>query len=256
MTKQFVIEGVKEAVGPEEWQVRTELAACYRMMAHHGWDDWVYTHISARVPGTDHFLINPFGLMFEEVTASNLVKIDMDGNKVMDNPWPVNKAGFVIHSAVHAGDPNAHCVIHLHTDYGIAVSNLKDGLLPMFQTAIIGWAIVGYHDFQGLAVRDEEKESLAADLEGKKALLLRNHGTLSVGASVGEAYQWMYLLERACKAQILSQSTGLPITPVTEEAIQNTINDAMSVPDESVEGFKPFDAVMRKVDRINPGYRD
>src|SRR6266853_2059252 len=173
----------------EEWEVRVDLAAAYRLVALYGWDDLIFTHISARVPGAEHhFLLNPYGMMFDEVTASSLVKVDLDGNKVMDSPYEVNPAGFTIHSAVHAARADALCVMHLHTDYGIAVSAQKQGLLPISQQSMFALASLAYHDYEGLALDDEEKPRLVRDLGDKTSMILRNHGLLTVGRTAAEAF--------------------------------------------------------------------
>src|SRR5499433_4144915 len=175
---------VRDQVSEAEWQARVDLAAAYRLVALYRWDDLIFTHISARVPGSDHhFLLNPYGMMFEEVTASSLVKIDLAGNKVMDSPYFINPAGFTIHSAVHAAREDAMCVMHLHTDYGIAVSAQKKGLLPLSQQSMVALASIAYHDYEGLALDEEEKPRLVADLGDKKYMILRNHGLLTLGQS-------------------------------------------------------------------------
>src|SRR4029077_3758951 len=198
---------VRDLVTAEEWKVRVDLAACYRLVALYGWDDLVFTHISARVPGPEHhFLINPYGMMFEEITASSLVKVDLEGNIVMKSDYSINPAGFTIHSAVHAAREDAICVLHLHTDNGIAVSAQEDGLLPISQQALFVLTSLGYHDYEGLALNDEEKPRLVADLGSNTFLILRNHGLLTVGPTVAEAFLSMFLLERACRIQLLAQS--------------------------------------------------
>src|ERR1700754_4282873 len=194
---------VREQVSPEEWQARVDLAAAYRLVALYGWDDLIFTHLSARVPGPDQpFLLNPYGMLFEEVTASSMVKIDLDGKKVMDSPYQINPAGFTIHSAVHAAREDALCVIHLHTKCGIAVSAQKNGLLPLSQQAMFALASMSYHDYEGLALNDEEKPRLVADLGKKTFLILRNHGLLTVGPTVADAFLSMFLLQRECRIQI------------------------------------------------------
>ena len=209
---------VRELVSAEEWQVRVDLAAAYRLVADYGWDDLVFTHVSARVPGPEHhFLINPYGMMFEEITASSLVKVDLDGKIVMDSEYKINPAGFVIHSAVHAAREDALCVMHLHTDYGIAVSAQQDGLLPISQQSLFVLASLGYHDYEGLALNDEEKPRLVADLGNKTFLILRNHGLLTVGRTVADAFLSMFLLERACRIQILAQSGGGKLVPINDK---------------------------------------
>lgn len=209
---------VRDQVTPEEWQVRVDLAAAYRLVADYGWDDLVFTHISARVPGPEHhFLINPYGMMFEEITASSLVKVDLDGTIVMDSEYSINPAGFVIHSAVHAAREDALCVMHLHTEHGIAVSAQEKGLLPISQQSLFVLASLGYHDYEGLALNDEEKPRLVADLGRKTFLILRNHGLLTVGPTVADAFLAMFLLERACRIQILAQAGGGKLVPINEK---------------------------------------
>lgn len=250
------IPSVENQVSKEEWRIRQELAACYRAVADAGWDDLIYTHITAKVPtedGSHAFLINPLGLMFDEITASSLIKIDTDGNKLMESPFHVNVAGFTIHSAIHAASEKAGCVIHLHTPYGIAVSNLKEGLIPTCQSAIFPWASLAYHDYEGLAVREDEKERLVESLGDKNALILRNHGTLTLGPSVGHAFQAMYFLEFACKTQILSQSTGKEMHPMQDWAIQNTIKD-VNGPTSGDPSAMMWAAMMRKMTRLDPSF--
>src|ERR1044072_8326872 len=206
---------VKDQVSEPEWQTRVDLAAAYRLVALYGWDDLIFTHISSRVPGPEHqFLLNPYGMMFEEVTASNLVKIDLAGNKVMESPHFINPAGFTIHSAVHAAREDAQCVMHLHTRNGIAVSAQKDGLLPLSQQAMFALASLAYHEYEGLALDEEEKPRLVADFGDKKFMILRNHGLLTVGRTAAEAFLGMFLLESACKIQILAQSGGGELSPI------------------------------------------
>ena len=238
----------------EEWQVRVDLAAAYRLVALYGWDDLIFTHISARVPGAEHhFLLNPYGMMFEEVTASSLVKVDLAGNKVTESPYFVNPAGFTIHSAVHAAREDALCVMHLHTDYGIAVSAQKDGLLPISQQAMLALASLAYHDYEGLALNDEEKPRLVKDLGDKNHLILRNHGLLTVGRTAAEAFLAMFLLERACKIQILAQAGGElvsipgPVLRLVESQVKAvTVGQGAAL---------TWPGLLRKLDRIYPSFR-
>src|ERR1700738_4602296 len=191
---------LRERVSAEEWQARVDLAAAYRLVAHYGWDALIFTHISARVPGPDHhFLINPYGLLFGEMTASNLLKVDLDGNLVEPTPYFFNPAGFTIHSAVHAAREDAKCVLHLHTVAGVAVSCQEHGLLPINQTAMLLNGQIAYHEYEGVALELDERPRLVADLGTKNAMILRNHGTLAVGPTVAEAFLLMYFLERACE---------------------------------------------------------
>src|SRR5215207_5449426 len=200
---------VREMVSAEEWQARVDLAAAYRLVAHFGWDDLVFTHISARVPGPEHhFLINPYGLMFDEITASSLVKVDGQCNKVIDSPFPVNPAGFVIHSAVHEARADAGCVLHTHTRAGVAVSAQKCGVLPISQQSTFVLASLAYHDYEGVALRDDEKPRLVADLGKRSFLMLRNHGLLTVGPDTATAWQRMYIFEATCAIQLRAQAGG------------------------------------------------
>lgn len=250
------IPSVKGEVSEEEWQARVNLAAAYRLCAHYGWDDLIYTHISARVPGGDHhFLINPLGLMFEEITASSLIKVDLHGNKLMDTPFIANAAGFIIHSAIHAARDDAHCVLHLHTDYGIAVSNQKGGLLPLCQSSIPAWMSVAYHDYEGIAVNEGEKERLVADMGDKQALILRNHGTLTAAPTVAQSFELMYFLEKACKIQILSQSTGGELNGPPKEGIDNAMRDLRVVAGAQGADHLVWPALLRKLDRMDTSYR-
>ena len=203
------IPPMQNRVSPEEWKIRVDLAAAYRLVAHYGWYDLIYTHLSARIPGPEHhFLLNPYNLMFEEVTASSLVKVDMTGNAVEPTPFITNAAGFTIHSALHMAREDAHAVIHLHTPNGQAVSAQGAGLMPLTQTAMLIRGDVAYHDYEGVAVDLDERERIIADIGDKSAMILRNHGTLAVGETVGEAFVRIYFLERACEAQIKALSAG------------------------------------------------
>src|SRR5437879_1169598 len=222
------IPSLRDKVSPEEWAVRADLAACYRLVAHYGWEDLVFTHITARVPGTEgQFLINPYGMFFDEITASSLVKIDIQGDKIGDSPFPVNPAGFVIHSAIHAARHDARCVLHTHTLNGVAVSTQRAGLLPISQHAISVLASLGYHDFEGPALRDDEKPRLVADLGDKTSLILRNHGLLTVGESVAEAFVRMYYLEAACAIQVRAQSGGGELIHIDKSVIDKGYSAAM-----------------------------
>jgi len=250
--------GLRDQVSPEEWAARVDLAAAYRLVALHGWDDLIFTHLSARVPGPEHhFLINDYTLMFEEITASNLVKIDLDGNKVGEAPGAVNRAGFVIHSAIHAARDDALAVIHLHTPHGQAVSAMKEGLLPHTQTAMIAHHDVAYHDHEGIADALDERERIVADLGDRNALILRNHGTLTVGSSVAEAFVRMYFLERACEAQVLMLSAGRAgLNDPPAEAVETVKAQARSPQARMIVEHVAWPALRRKLDRIDPGYRD
>jgi ribulose-5-phosphate 4-epimerase/fuculose-1-phosphate aldolase len=246
---------LRDRVSPEEWQMRVDLAAAYRLVALYGWDDLIFTHISARVPGPEHhFLINPYGMMFDEITASSLVKIDLSGNKVEESEYFVNPAGFTIHSAVHAAREDALCVMHLHTDYGIAVSVQKEGLLPISQQSLFPLSSLAYHDYEGLALNDEEKPRLVAHLGDKKNLILRNHGLLTVGTTVAEAFLSMFILERACKIQILAQSTGAELINVPEPVVKGTAAQ-MSAVTVGQGAQLTWPGLLRKLDRLDPSFR-
>ncbi|MEP6706246.1 MAG: class II aldolase/adducin family protein [Pyrinomonadaceae bacterium] len=251
---------VREQVSDAEWQARVDLAAAYRLVAHYGWDDLIFTHISARVPGIGadrghQFLLNPYGMMFEEVTASSLVKVDLDGKIVMDTPHFINPAGFTIHSAVHAAREDAICVMHLHTDYGIAVSAQKDGLLPISQQSLFALASLAYHDYEGLALNEEEKPRLVEDLGAKNHLILRNHGLLTVGNTVAEAFLSMFILERACKIQILAQSGGAEVLSVPDPILER-VSSQLNAVTVGQGSQLSWPGLLRKLDRIDPSYRE
>jgi ribulose-5-phosphate 4-epimerase/fuculose-1-phosphate aldolase len=251
-----VINNVRDSVSGSEWQLRVDLAAAYRLVAHYGWDDLIFTHISARVPDSDHhFLVNPFGMLFEEITASSLVKVDLAGHKIIDTPFEVNPAGFVIHSAVHEARENAQCVMHLHTNEGIAVSIQKDGLLPLSQTSLFAVADVGYHDYEGVALNDEEKPRLVQDLGTHNFMILRNHGTLTVGGSVGEAFLAMYILQRACEIQVLAQASGGELVSVPQPIVDAIAGQATQVT-LGQGGALAWPAMLRKLDRLDSSFRD
>ena len=247
----------RNSVGAEEWDQRVKLAAVYRAFARMGYDDLIYTHISARVPGPEHhFLINPFGLMYEEVTASNLVKIDLEGNKVdPDEPNEINYAGYIIHSAVHEARTDAMCVIHLHTDDGVAVSCQKDGLLPISQFNLFQYGGVGYHDYEGLALDADEKKRLVADLGQHNMMILRNHGTMTTGETVAEAFFHMYNLERACRIQIRAQAGGnAKVTRIPDDVMAQYRKGKPVGARFGHYGDLELAAWMRKLDREQPDY--
>ncbi len=247
---------VRNQVSDEEWAVRVDLAACYRLIAMYGWDDLVFTHISARVPGPhEHFLINAYGMLFEEMTASSLVKVDLAGEKVLDSPHPVNPAGFVIHSAVHEARPDVGCVLHTHTKAGVAVSAQADGLLPISQISLFPYASLGYHDYEGVALNDEEKPRLVADLGSNNALILRNHGLLTTGATIADAFLNMYALETACQTQIMAQSSGGELVMVPQPIVDGILAQAELVT-KGLMGQLAWPGLLRKLDRRDPSYRD
>ena len=248
-------ETVRDQVSEAEWQVRTDLAAAYRLVAYYGWDDLIFTHISSRVPGPEHhFLINPYGMMFDEITASSLVKVDLDGKVVLDSPYFINPAGFTIHSAVHAAREDALCVMHLHTEYGIAVSAQRNGLLPLSQQALVALASLAYHDYEGLALDESEKPRLVADLGNKNSMILRHHGLLTVGRTAAEAFLAMFILERACKIQILAQSGKSNVTMVPSPILDRVAGQVDAV--TMGQGAQlTWPGLLRKLDRIDPSYR-
>ena len=243
------------SISEQERAQRVDLAAVYRLVAQHGWDDLIFTHISARAPGPEHhFLINPFGLRFDEVTASNLVKIDLEGNPVEPTDYTVNPAGFVIHSALHMSRADANCVIHLHTDDGVAVAAQADGLLPLSQHAMMVAGEVAYHDYEGIAFDLDERERLVADMGDKHLMLLRNHGTLSAGVSCAAAWLAIYFLERACTMQIRAQSSGARLTTPRQGVPEKVTDQSVSLFSGSAGAFT-WPALLRKLDTIDPGYR-
>jgi ribulose-5-phosphate 4-epimerase/fuculose-1-phosphate aldolase len=238
----------------EEWQTRVDLAAAYRLVALFKWDDLVFTHISARVPGKhDTFLINPYGLMFEEMTASNLVKVDLAGNKLDDSAHPVNPAGFTIHSAVHAARRDVDCVLHTHTLNGVAVSAQKGGVLPISQQSIFVLASLGVHDYEGVALNDDEKPRLVRDLGNNNFLLLRNHGLLTVGATIADAFLFMYLFEAACNVQVRAQAGGGVLLKIHPEIVSTAQQQAMAVT-RGLGGGLAWPGLLRRLDRQMPGY--
>jgi len=257
VAEQLSFPGVREQVSAAEWQQRVDLAATYRLVAHYGWDDLIYTHISARVPGEDnHFLINPYGLTFDEITASSLVKIDLDGEIVMDTPFKVNPAGFTIHSAVHSTGKDAHCVIHTHSNDGVAVSAQKEGLLPLSQTAMIVAADLAYHDYEGIALDLDERERLIADLGDKHSMILRNHGLLTTGATCPDAFLRLFFLERACTMQVRALSAGREAVQMPDQGVPEKTGNQAKFNSANGIGDLAWPALLRTLDRNDPSYRD
>lgn len=253
----FDIPAIKleNKVSDIEWQTRVDLAACYRLVAYHGWDDLIYTHISARIPGTEHFLINAFGLAFEEITASNLVKIDIAGNIVdPDSPFEINPAGFTIHSAIHEARHDAMCVLHLHTNETIAIASLEEGLLPLSQYAMFALASMSYHDYEGLAVNEDEKLRLQQDLGDANFMLLRNHGGLTLGQTIGDAFMHMYDLTRACQVQMQIMSTGMEPIMVEQSIVDGIKAQANIVHTGLTGGQKSWPAMLRRAYRLDPSF--
>ena len=249
------VSGLRHAVSPEEWQQRVDLAACYRLIALYGWDDMIFTHVSARVPGPHHhFLINPYGFMFNEITASSLVKIDLNGNKVADSPYDINPAGFMIHSAVHAAREDAACVLHVHSVNGVAVAAQQDGVLPLSQHSIFVLASLAYHDYEGVALEEDEQPRLVRDLGHKRFLMLRNHGLLTVGRSVAEAFVAMYFFETACMMQVRAMAGGQPLRRIDDAIVSNADRQWDAVT-RGAGGGLAWPALLRRLDARDPSYR-
>lgn len=243
---------------PEEWRIRLDLAAAYRLAEIYGWTDLNNTHFSARIPGTDHFLLNPFGMLFDEITASSLVKVDHRGSVLGESGYPTNPAGFVIHGAIHMAVPDANCIIHTHSRFGTAVAMQKQGLLPASQKALtlMGW--LAYHDFEGVALDADERPRIVRDLGEKKLMILRNHGLLSVGRTMGEAFVWMYRLETACRMQIDALSGGAELNPISEATQQRTITQGLEMYGSGgfIEAGLEWPALVRQLERLDgTGYR-
>ncbi len=252
------IESMRHKCSPAEWQARVDLAACYRLVDLYGMSDMMANHISVRVPGEEAFLINAYGMMYEEITASSLIKLDHDGN-ILSSPdfgelkYGVNRAGFVIHSAVHAARPEVACVIHTHSWASMAVSSLECGLLPLTQTAM-RFLKIGYHDYQGVVLDEAEQASLVRDLGQAEALILRNHGALTVGRSVGEAFNWMHRLELSCYSQLAAMACNTPFAKVAQPVLEQTWNNYQPGTRRPY-GLMEWPALLRKLDRMDPGYK-
>ncbi len=247
---------VRAKVSAEEWQVRVDLAAAYRLVAHYRWTDMIFTHLSARVPGPEHhFLINPYGMLFDEVTASNLVKVDLDGNIVMDSDYEVNPAGFCIHSAIHMARDDAQAVMHVHTPDGVAVATMACGLLPVTQTSMIIHEHIAYHEYEGVALDLSERERLVTDFGDKNLLILRNHGTLAVGRTVSECFLWLYNLERACSMQVRAMAGGA-LYPPSDAALATTRRQGQSLMMDGGLDRLAWPALLRMLDRADTSYRD
>jgi ribulose-5-phosphate 4-epimerase/fuculose-1-phosphate aldolase len=245
---------VRDLVSPEEWQVRVDLAATYRLVAHYGWDDLIFTHISARVPNSDHhFLINPYGYMFEEITASSLVKVDLDGRILMETDSFINPAGYTIHSAIHGARDDAGCVLHLHTVAGVGVSTQQHGLLPITQNAMTLVEDIAYHAYEGIALNLDERERLVADIGTKNMMLLRNHGTLAVGRDCAEAFTRIFFLERACAQQVAALAGGSAYVDPPASVKQTTAEQGRGIAGIAHLGWG---GLLRKLDRIDPSFRN
>jgi ribulose-5-phosphate 4-epimerase/fuculose-1-phosphate aldolase len=243
-------------IGNAERQAREQLAACYRIFAHMGWDELIYNHISLRVPGEDNaFLINPFTLMYEEVTASNLVKIDIDGNKLAESPYPVNRAGFVQHSLFHRHLPDAHCIIHTHTTAGMAIASIEEGFQPTDFYSSMFAGQIAYHDFEGVTIHPDEGPRFLASLGDKRIMILRNHGLLVMAPTLPQAFQTYYFLERACAIQIAARQAGTPLR-VPDEIVAVHQRDVLTAAPEGMRGVAEFAAMVRLIDRKDPSWRD
>jgi ribulose-5-phosphate 4-epimerase/fuculose-1-phosphate aldolase len=246
-----------DPVSAAEWEVRVQLAACYRIFDHIGWTESIYNHITAKVPGPEeHFLINPFGLHYSEVTASNLVKIDLEGNAIGASEWPINPAGYVIHSAIHAARADAGCIMHTHTTTGMAVACLEEGLMQMNFYSAFFHDMIAYHDFEGLTTRLDERERLVASLGQKDLLILRNHGLLAIGRSIPDALSKLWRLQRACDVQVTALSLGRPVIPLSAEVAKVSTELNKTADPEGRAAEREFDALQRMVDRKDPSYRN
>jgi ribulose-5-phosphate 4-epimerase/fuculose-1-phosphate aldolase len=254
-----MVASLEGRVSTEEWQTRLDLAAAYRLVALFRWDDLVFTHITARIPGTEHYLINPYGLMFDEIRASSLIKIDIEGKVLQETQFPINPAGFVIHSAVHSARHDIQCVMHTHTLNGVAVSAQKRGVLPISQFSIVVLSSLAYHDYEGIALRDEEKPRLVADLGSKTFLMLRNHGLLTVGPTVAEAFAAMYFFETTCAVQLRAQAAGNLAEGELIEVAPEIVNGAMEAARAATRGMGPgaliWPGLLRRLDRVDDSWR-
>ncbi|MBI4852947.1 MAG: class II aldolase/adducin family protein [Acidobacteria bacterium] len=246
---------IQSQVSEIEWQQRVNLAACYRLVALYGWDDLIFTHISARLPGAEHhFLINPYGMLFDEITASSLVKVDLEGKKVMESPYEINPAGFTIHSAIHSAREDAKCVLHTHSVNGVAVSAQKEGVLPVSQQSIFVLSSLAYHNYEGVALNEEEKPRLVNDLGDKNFFMLRNHGLITVADNIPDAFLFMYIFESACMIQLRAQSGGGELIPIDPRIIAGAKMQAKQVT-RGVGGQLAWPALLRKLDKIDPSYK-
>jgi len=247
---------IKDQVSEAEWAMRVDLAACYRLAAFYGWDDLIFTHLTARVPGGEHhFLINPYGMLFEEITASSLVKVDIEGRKVMDSPYEINPAGFLIHSCIHAAREDAQCVMHLHTVAGIAVACQKQGLLPISQQALLALASLAYHGYEGIALNEDERPRLVADLGQKASLILANHGLLTVARNIPDAFLAMFNLQSACEIQVAAQSGGAELLPIPAPILAGMAAQAKQVT-LGMGGHLAWPGLLRRLDRMDASYRE
>ncbi len=250
------MSSVRERVSREEWEQRVALAAAYRLVAHFRWDDLIFTHLSARVPGPEHhFLINPYGMLFSEITASSLVKVDLSGNKVMESPYEINPAGFTIHSAIHAAREDAKCVLHVHSLNGIAVSAQKGGVLPISQQSIFVLSSLAYHDYEGVALREDEKPRLVRDLGDKHFFMLKNHGLITVADNIPDAFVFLYFFESACTIQVRAQAGGGELVPIHPKIIETAQAQAKQAT-RGAGGGLAWPGLLRMLDKIDPSYRE
>lgn len=260
--RNFVHSEVKSQVSAAEWQTRVDLAACYRLIALYGWEDLIFTHISAKIPGTEEFLINPYGLMFDEITASSLVKVDLHGKRLEPSPYQINPAGFIIHSAVHAVREDVGCVLHIHTAEGIAVSTQRQGVLALSQQSIFIISSLAYHAYEGVALDSDETLRLQRDLGDKSFLMLPNHGLLTCGETIADTFLMMYMFQRTCEVQIKAQSAGVELVLVHQEVVDKTIrlttemNQRDASSKKALDGSLPWQALLRRLDRLDTGFRD
>ncbi len=256
MTAQLHLPNVKDQVSAAEWQTRIDLAACYRLIALYGWDDLIFTHISAKVPGTEDFLINPYGMMFHEITASSLIKVDLAGKKLMESQYEINPAGYTVHSAVHEVRPDANCVLHTHTPAGVAVAAQKCGLLPLSQQSLFVLSSLAYHDYEGVFLREDEKPRLQADLGDKHFYILRNHGLVTAGGSIADTFLMMFIFQRACEIQVMAQSGGGELVHIPQAVLDGATQMMAGVMRTPVGmgGALPWPALLRKLDAQMPGY--
>lgn len=251
---ELTSSSLKGKVSDAEWKTRVDLAACYRLVADMGWGDLIYTHISAKVPDTEYYLVNAFGLTFDEVTASNLVKVDLQGNIHDDSPYKINPAGFTIHSAIHEARSDARCIVHLHTKATITVASVKGGLQPWSQYSLFSLPSLSYHDYEGLAVNDDERARLQQNLGDTNHMLLPNHGGLTLGTTVGDAFMRFYDLQRACEIQVELMNSGREVIPVPQSIVDGIYEQASKVHSGETGGQKAWPAMLRKVWKMDPGF--
>jgi len=256
MTALHALPSLETQVSPAEWQARVDLAACYRLVALHGWDDLIFTHISAKIPEADHFLINPYGLMFHEITASSLVKVDLAGNKVTDSPYEINPAGYTIHSAVHEVRHDVACVMHTHTAAGVAVSAQRQGVLPISQQSLFVLASLSTHGYEGVALNHDEKARLQADLGETAFMLLHNHGLLTCGSSIADTFLMMFIFQRACDIQVMAPAGGSELIAIPEQILAGAKAMAAGVTRtrSGMGGALAWPGLLRKLDAQSPGY--